>query len=79
MTRKKISSADLIWVVHERLQQFDDHPRNGISIAIVPETENKRQWKVVTSRSVKMKRPLWARRIQSIETRLRKEFVLTAD
>lgn len=79
MTRKKISSTDLIWLFHEKLKQFNDHPLHGISIAIVPETEDKGDWRVVTTQNVKMKRPLWAGRVQSIEKRLRKEFFLIAD
>src|SRR5713226_73816 len=36
MAKKKISSTDLIWIFHERLKAFDDHPLHGIPIAIVP-------------------------------------------
>lgn len=79
MTRKKISNADLTWMVHEELKQFNGHPQHVIPIAIVPEAEGKRDWKVVTNRAVQVKRPLWARRVRSIEKRLRKEFVLAAD
>ena len=79
MARKTISNSDLVWMIHEKLNQFADHPQHGISIAIVPASENKREWRVVTSRTIQMKRPLWTRRVQAIEKQLRKEFVLSAD
>ena len=77
MARKKISSTELVWLFHEKLKEFDDHPQHGISVAIVP--EDKGEWRAVTTRNVKTKRPLWAGRVQLVEKRLRKDFSLIAD
>jgi hypothetical protein len=36
MGKKAISSTELIWIFHEKIKEFDDCPRGGLSIAIVP-------------------------------------------
>ena len=77
MARKKIACTDLIWLFHERLKEFDDYPLHGISVAIVPKDNG--EWRAITTRNVKTKRPLWAGRVQLVEKRLRKDFSLTVD
>ena len=77
MARKKVSSTDLIWQFHQKLRKFDDYPLHGISVAVVPETKG--DWRALTTRNVKMNRPVWAGRIQSIEKRLRTQFSLIDD
>ncbi len=77
MARKRISSTDLIWEFHQKLAEFNDYPLHGISVAVVP--DNKGEWRAITMRNVATKRPPWAGRLQSIEKRLRKEFLLIVD
>jgi hypothetical protein len=36
MSRKAISSTDLVWLFHQRLRESDDFPGLGISLAVVP-------------------------------------------
>jgi hypothetical protein len=76
MARTKISSTDLIWIFHERLQVFPDCPLHGISVAIVPMAGG--TWKALTSRHVRVHRPLWAKRVEAIERELRNAYVLRA-
>ena len=66
MAKTKISSTDLIWVFHEKLKAFDDNSAKGFVIAVVP-TQNG-NWAVVTTQQVQMQRPLWAQRIQAVES-----------
>jgi hypothetical protein len=74
MAKKKISSTDLIWIFHERLKAFDDHPLHGIPIAIVPVP--RAGWTALTPRNVRLHRPLWENRIRAIEQELRNSYVL---
>jgi hypothetical protein len=74
MAKKKISSADLIWIFHERLQSFPDCPLHGISIAIVPMPGAR--WAALTTRNVQVRRPLWAKRVAKIEVELRNAYIL---
>jgi hypothetical protein len=74
MAKKKISSTDLIWIFHERLKAFDDHPHHGIPIAIVPVPST--GWTALTPRNVRLHRPLWENRVRAIEQELRNNYVL---
>jgi hypothetical protein len=74
MAKKKISSTDLIWIFHERLRAFDDHPLHGIPIAIVPVPST--GWTALTPRNVRLHRPLWKNRVRAIEQELRNNYVL---
>jgi hypothetical protein len=74
MAKKRISSTDLIWIFHQKLQAFDDFPLHGIAIAIVP-TENK-GWKALTSQYYRKHGPRWAARVAAIEKKLRNNYVL---
>ena len=74
MAKTKISSTDLIWIFHQKLQAFDDFPLHGIAIAIAP-TENK-GWKALTPQYYRKHGPRWAARIAAIEKQLRKEYTL---
>ena len=78
MARKRISGTDLIWMFHEELKEFGDYPLQGISLAILP--QNKGEWTAVRPRNVRVRRAaLWAARIDAIEKRLRKQYILAAD
>ena len=77
MARTKISSTDLIWIFHQKMAVFEDCPHYKISIAIVP-TPNA-GWKALTTRSVQVRRPLWARRIEAIQNELREVYQLAND
>ena len=74
MARKRISSTDLVWVIHERLKDYGDHPFHGVSLAVVPESNG--DWTVVTSKRVPEREPDMATRIRKIEKQLRQEYVL---
>ena len=74
MAKKKISSTDLAWIIHEELQAFDDFPIHGISIAIVPTADE--GWRALTPRNVQVRRPLWASRVEAIQKRLQKTYTL---
>ena len=74
MAKKKISSTDLIWIFHERLKAFDDHPLHGIPIAIVPVPSA--GWTALTPKNVRLHRPLWENRVRAIEKELRNNYVL---
>jgi hypothetical protein len=73
---KKISSSDLIWMFHERLKEYDDHPFNGISLAIIPRGTS--DWEVVAQRRLPKRKPDMATRISTIEKQLRKQYTLAA-
>jgi hypothetical protein len=74
MAKKKISSTDLIWIFHERLKAFDDHPLHGIPIAIVPVPSA--GWTALTPKNVQLHRPLWENRVRAIEKELWNNYVL---
>ena len=75
MSKTRISASELIWVFHEKLREYDDYPQqSSIPIAIVPQEGN--SWRVVTSRAAQAGSALWAERIETMETALRKRYVL---
>ena len=74
MAKKRISSTDLVWIFHERLKAFGDHPLHGIPIAIVPVSSA--GWMAVTPKNVRQYRPLWENRVRAIEKQLRNNYVL---
>lgn len=77
MARKKISSSDLIWMIHERLNEYDDNPFHGISLAIV--RGDKGDWTVVTQRKMPKREPALATRIGKIEKQLRQQYSLAVE
>jgi hypothetical protein len=76
MARKRISSSDLIWIFHERLKEYDDHPFTGISLAVVPTGSG--DWSVVMSRKMPSRKPDMATRIGAIAKQLQKQYTLAA-
>jgi hypothetical protein len=70
MAKIGISSTDLVWVFHERLEAFDD-ASPGVPIAIVPSPGG--GW---TAISGKTQKPHWARRVEGIQKQLREIYVL---
>jgi hypothetical protein len=70
MAKIGISSTDLVWVFHERLQAFDDASR-GMPIAIVPAPGV--GWRAILG---KTQNPHWATRIDGIQKQLREIYVL---
>lgn len=77
MARKRIASSDFIWMIHERLKEYEDHPFHGVSLAIVPESNG--EWTVVTSARVPKREPDMKVRIGKIEKQLRQEYMLAAE
>ena len=77
MAKKRISSSDLIWIIHERLKEYDDHPFNGVSFAVIPGSSG--EWAVVTSKRVPKREPDMSVRIRKIEKQLRQEYMLAAE
>ena len=73
-----ISSTDLAYIFHEKLNEFEDYPQGSIAIAIIP-TVASRGWTVVTSRTGIGKRPPWPKRIETIEEQLQKLYALERD
>ena len=76
MARKTISSTDLIWIFHEKLEAFDDCPE-GACIAIVPAFDV--GWMAVMSAKSRTQSPICARRVETIQKELREIYVLTKD
>jgi hypothetical protein len=76
MAKTKISSTDLVWIFHQELQAFDDFPLHGISIAIVPTADG--GWEALTPSNVQARRPLWASRVEAIQKRLQKTYILAS-
>ena len=76
MARKRISNSDLIWMIHERLKEYDDNPLHGISLAIVRGDHG--DWRVVTQRKMPKREPALATRISRIEKQLRQQYSLAA-
>lgn len=74
MAKKEISCTDLIWIFNEELKAFDDFPKKGISIAIVPMPPA--GWTALTMSHIRIRQPHWVGRIQAIEKRLRKLYIL---
>ena len=77
MARKKISSSDLIWMFHEKLQEYGDHPFHGISLAIIGSDNG--DWEVRTQKKLPGRKPDMAKRINAIEKQLRKQYTLAAE
>jgi hypothetical protein len=76
MARKAISSTDLIWIFHEKLEAFDDCPE-GAPIAIVPASDVSSL--AVMSAKSRTQNPDCARRVEAIQTELREIYVLAKD
>jgi hypothetical protein len=74
MTKKAISSTDLIWIFHERIKEFDDCPAQGLSIAIVPMPDV--GWSALISPKQRTTYPVCAKRVDSIQKQLRELYVL---
>ena len=68
-----ISSTELVWVFHERLEAFDDCSRE-VPIAIVPAPNV--GWMALMSARSRTQNPHWARRVEAIRKQLRKIYVL---
>ncbi len=77
MAKTKVSSTDLIWMFHERLSEFKDHPVNGIAIAIVP--ESKGTWRALTPRQIDRRQRVLLKRVSKIEKQLQEQYVLAAE
>lgn len=77
MARKRISSSDLVWMFHERLKEYDDHPFHGVPLAVIP--GSKGDWTVAMPRRLPKREPDMKVRIGKIEKKLRQEYMLTAD
>jgi hypothetical protein len=76
MARKTISSTDLIWIFHEKLEAFDDCPE-GASIAVVPASDV--GWMAVMNAKSRTQNPICARRVDAIQKELREIYVLAKD
>jgi hypothetical protein len=76
MARKTISSTDLIWIFHEKLEAFDDCTE-GAPIAIVPVSDV--GWMAVMSAKSRTQNPDCARRVEAIQKELREIYVLAKD
>ena len=76
MARKTISSTELIWIFHQKLEAFDDC-REGAPIAIVPASDV--GWMAVMSAKSRTQNPDCARRVEAIQKELREIYVLAKD
>jgi hypothetical protein len=74
MTKKSLSSTDLVWLIHEKLQESGDYPQLGLSIAIVP--ADGVGWTALMSSRQRTKYPLCEKRIRTIERQFREMYVL---
>jgi hypothetical protein len=72
MAKIRISSTDLVWVFHERLEAFDDSSR-GVPIAIVPAPDV--GWMAILGPKSRTQNPHWATRVEAIQKQLREIYV----
>ena len=73
MPKIRISSTELVWVFHQRLEAFYDCSRQ-VPIAIVPARDE--GWTAVMSAQTRTQNPHWARRVETIQKQLREIYVL---
>jgi hypothetical protein len=73
MAKIGISSSELVWVFHQRLEAFDDCPPE-VPIAIVPAPDV--GWMALMSAKSRTQNPHWARRVEAIQKQLREIYVL---
>jgi hypothetical protein len=78
MRKIKISSTDLIALFSEQLQTFSECPKQQ-PIAIVPSKESKSGWTVITNYRVRSHYPACVKRIEEIEKKLSKIYMLKAE
>jgi hypothetical protein len=65
MAKKAISSTELIWIFHEKINELDDCPAQGLSIAIVPAA---RCWMVaLISPKQRTAYPVCAKHVETIQ------------
>ena len=76
MARKTISSTELIWIFHQKLEAFDDCPPE-VAIAIVPAPDV--GWMAVMNAKSRTQNPDCARRVEAIQKELREIYVLAKD
>ena len=76
MEKTKVSSTDLIWMIHQRLLSFEDFPQQSqVSLAIVPARKN--GWTVVlVAASDRCAHLVGRARIEAIERELQATFAL---
>jgi hypothetical protein len=72
MAKIRISSTELVWVFHQRLEAYDCPTE--VPIAIVPAHDV--GWIAVMSAKVRTRYPHWVRRVESIQKQLREIYVL---
>jgi hypothetical protein len=73
MAKKRISSVDLTWLIHEQLRDVGGFP--SISLAVV--ADSKVGWRaVVAKRSQRFVSPEINRRLVALQKRLRLEYEL---
>jgi hypothetical protein len=75
MVRRRIASADLLWIFRERLSFFDDRFKTA-PIAIIPGDDG---WEVITSRKYRKAQPQIAQHIERIQAELRLVYRLPRD
>jgi len=75
--KQRISNSDLIWLFHQKLDEYEDHPHSGRALAIIP--KGKGGWMVAMPASVSRRKPDLAARIGTIEKQLRKLYTLAAE
>jgi len=73
MAKIGISSTDLVWVFHQRLEAFDDSSRQ-VPIAIVPAPDV--GWTAILGAKSRTQNPQWATRVDAIQKQLRDIYVL---
>jgi hypothetical protein len=74
MAKIWISSTELVWVFHQRLEAFDDSSKQ-VPIAIVPVPDV--GWMALMSAKSRTQNPHWARRVEDIQKQLREIYVLS--
>jgi hypothetical protein len=75
MVRRKIASADLLWIFRERLSLISDRFKTA-PIAIIPGDDG---WEVITSRRYRKAQPQIAQYIERIQAELRPVYRLSPD
>ena len=75
MKKETVSNAQLAYILSERLKEIGDCPPT-LSIAIVPSDDS---WEVVTNRWALTKNPTCAKRVQQVQTELRRKYTLAKD
>ena len=77
MRKKRVSSAELTWMIFERTREESGMYETPVSVAVIPDAEL--GWRIIQKDRRRTVTPAAARRLRSIENELRSEYDLLGD